>query len=105
MADWLYVLAVGASVGSQCVIFGSYPYYGDSFVNSSFLPPNSSLYRYVSLYTPLAARTQNCVSLIIGGANVAKIVAAAAAKHLTPVSLELGGAFILAPRFHSWDPR
>ncbi|KAF9047744.1 Aldehyde/histidinol dehydrogenase [Panaeolus papilionaceus] len=36
-------------------------------------------------------RTQNCVSLIIGGANVAKIVAAAAAKHLTPVSLELGG--------------
>lgn len=32
--------------------------------------------------------------LIIGGGRVAKIVATAAAKHLTPVTLELGGMYI-----------
>ncbi|KAF9051962.1 NAD-aldehyde dehydrogenase [Panaeolus papilionaceus] len=39
----------------------------------------------------LILRSSPQIVLYTGGANVAKIVATAAAKHLTPVSLELGG--------------
>ena len=43
------------------------------------------------LLVPKTKANRTCLVLYTGGNAVAKIVSAAAAKHLTPVSLELGG--------------
>ncbi|KAI0734288.1 NAD-aldehyde dehydrogenase [Fomitopsis betulina] len=58
----------------------------------------SLVYWWVSAFPPLIRQHLKC--LIQGNANVAKVVCTAAAQHLTPVTLELGGknAAVFDPR-------
>jgi acyl-CoA reductase-like NAD-dependent aldehyde dehydrogenase len=77
-------LVAGVEVGPQCVL--SNKMYIDTDARSSFL---SSVHWSVLERILAAFDTKRCRHSFVGGERVAKIVATAAAKHLTPLTLEV----------------